>query len=111
VSYARFAKNHSDVYVYEASDNIQCCSCSLGFRHNRNLNKIHRSLPTFVTTRRSVMIKHLEQHAKQGQKVPEYVFKRLRKEMKRFDRMAPAMVWMYIKNGRAVIKRRNRSPR
>jgi hypothetical protein len=57
------------------------------------------------------MIKHLEQHAKQGQKVPEYVFKRLRKEMKRFDRMAPAMVWMYIKNGRAVIKRRNRSPR
>lgn len=66
MSYVRFGEDSSDVYVYASVDCLNCCGC--------------RMFGSYNTTSRTSMIKHLKDHQKLGDIVPESVFYRLEKE-------------------------------
>ena len=67
MSYCRFGKD-SDVYMYPHVDGfIECCACNIG------------EPQAFDTPRQALM--HLFEHLGRGDKVPEYAYAQLIKEM------------------------------
>lgn len=74
MSYVRFGKD-SDVYVYGAALDLECCGCSL-LQDNKSLFG-----GFYNTNSRSAMIEHLKLHKRRGDKVPPRVFKRLKEEI------------------------------
>lgn len=61
MSYARFFRGESDVYVYaDVAGGITCCWCALG------------DTITFVTS--GEMIQHLTEHRAKGNLVPDHTF-------------------------------------
>lgn len=69
MSYCR-AGDDSDVYVYNNSSSLkyECCGCEM--------------IKDFDCDTPEEMLKHLTEHKKQGDKVPRYAIKRLKKEIK-----------------------------
>lgn len=67
MSYCRWGED-SDVYVIGEGDCLCCCACGIGISVR------------FKT--RTQMIEHLEQHRKDGDKVPQYAIERLFDEIK-----------------------------
>ena len=68
MAYARFGRE-SDLYVYEQADGIVCLRCKLN------------ESGTTITTTRSEMLRHREEHRRAGDKVPEHAFDELRADM------------------------------
>lgn len=62
----------SDVYMYPTEDAICCCDCFISEERE----------PSFAT--RKEAIKHLLQHRKKNQKVPQYAIDRLKREIKHY---------------------------
>ncbi len=70
MSYCRFAKNESDVYLLNhVAGYYECCGCHL------NDNKISIQMNTIPE-----VLRHLNKHIEKGHLVPEYAFDRLEEE-------------------------------
>ena len=68
MSYCRFTKDYSDVYIISHIDGYLLCYCTLK--------------GSFNTILRSEMILHVAWHKAQGDLVPDYVIERLTEEIK-----------------------------
>ncbi len=73
MSYARFSDKGSSVYVYGNAYVLNCVSC--------RLLPSDEWFDSFVTTSRTTMIKHLQEHRQMRQKVPFSATRRLRREI------------------------------
>lgn len=72
MSYCRKNGEDSDVYLFlHVGGWLECCGCNLDPEH-----------PHYIAFSRIEMIKHLGEHRKQGDKVPERAFDRLRRELR-----------------------------
>lgn len=75
MSYARMNGIDSDVYVYEHSSGfIECCGCRLTAPEEHEDFGFAR-----LSTAREALT-HLEWHVREGDKVPERAFERIREE-------------------------------
>lgn len=59
----------SDVYVYRTNLNFVCCACDMHQEKNGNLH--------FKCKEEEEMVRHLKEHIKNGDKVPQFVINRL----------------------------------
>lgn len=78
MSYVRWGSDGSDVYVYLDASGGWTCACGIV-----GMNLITRSL----------MINHLRDHVKQGDKVPLRVFKAFLLELRRFGETEERRGW------------------
>jgi len=109
MAYCRFSYE-SDVYIFPTDTGFECCMCSLYektksiFTTGTDENyPIFKNLPpcksckgqgcdecmisgnTRMKTYEEVLL-HLEEHVKNGDKVPEYAIERIKKEMEKNDK-------------------------
>ena len=89
MSYARFGWDGSDVYIFATRDRdgidcIECCSCSL-----RKVDEPYTDMfghefsyffASFFAYTPQDMIDHLNEHAEQGDIVPDETFERIRED-------------------------------
>lgn len=86
MSYARMSGD-SDVYVYEHSSGfIECCGCRLTAAEEYEDFGFAR-----LSTAREALA-HLEWHVREGDRVPQRAFDRIRKEHEDLDAAIPAYV-------------------
>jgi len=85
MSYAR--KSDGDVYVYsdvhDRKGEIRCCDCSLLFASMPQGGRWEGPL-SFIADGPQEMLNHLREHQVVGHRVPQYAFKRLKKEAASF---------------------------
>lgn len=75
MSFARRGENGSHVYIFESERGYECNNCSLINRHRAALGRINTRVPEtgdhFVVLDNIDMIRHLGDHMKFGDTVPQ----------------------------------------
>jgi hypothetical protein len=75
MSYARFKKDESDVYIFGGEKELICCGCSLlpigELVYDRWFEDWVPEGTFYTTPKYSEMIEHVKQHISKGDKVPE----------------------------------------
>lgn len=69
MSFARFGRDGSHVYVFRTEKGVECCGCILD----------RTGFYSFITDRGDLMLAHLNRHREKGGHVPLYTDEAVRK--------------------------------
>ena len=87
MSYCRNNGTDSDVYVIGSFGTLECCGCYL-YKNSARFNTY------------SALLKHLDEHKRRGDKVPDYAIKNLKKDQAQGNIYAGADKKLKLKNVR-----------